>query len=191
MSDIKIRDFKKSDIKDLSLIVMDTWGFSDSFSMKLAVKMSRLYLAEALNESNFCKVAEADGEAVGFIAARSDMLKKGSLKSKIFVFKALFPVIFNIEAIRAVKVFWDMSKLNKRLYKKAGIDFEGEITLFVLNIGARGKGIGGRLYSDALDFIRRSGAGNYYIYTDTTCDYKFYEHKGAKKLSCEELFIPL
>ena len=191
MAEIKIRPIKKDDIVPLGHIISDTWGFGESFSEKPAFRMGKLYLAQSLNESNFCRVAEIDGEVSGLITARADKLKRGSIKVKLFLIKSFIPVLFNTEALGASKILKDIEALNKRLYKASGKDFSGEIPLFVMKDSAKGKGVGGRLYGEALEFMKANGTKEFFIYTDTTCDYGFYDHKGAKRLSQEDLLIPL
>ena len=189
--EINIRDIERKNIDALAEIICNTWGFNDSFSASLAYKIGRLYLAESLYKSNFTKVAFADGKAVGLILARAENLKNFDVQKSLYLLKCMLSVIFNFEALRALKVFADIERQNTELYKEAAGDFDGEITLFAVDEALRGFGIGKRLYTAALDFLKDQGAKNYFVFTDTTCNYGFYEHEGAIRLKEKEMLIPL
>lgn len=189
--EVNIRNFEKNDINSLSNIICHTWGFDSSFSPHLAYLMGRLYLADSLCKSNFSKVAVVNGNIAGFIAVRAENLKKGTFGQKLFMLKCLFPTLFNIEAWQAFKIFSDIDKLNNKMYQSAEYDFDGEVTLFVMDESLRGLGIGKKLYKEAMEFFKKQNVKNYFVFTDTTCNYGFYEHEGAKRLKEEELFIPL
>ena len=55
------------------------------------------------------------------------------------------------------------------------------IKLLIVSPDAKGLGIGGRLFSAAVERVRKTGAPGYHLLTDDACDVGFYEHKG---LSC-------
>lgn len=47
--------------------------------------------------------------------------------------------------------------------------------------------MGGNLLSELFDYFNTQNTKQIYLYTDTTCSYKFYEHKGFKRLEKQEL----
>jgi GNAT superfamily N-acetyltransferase len=63
---------------------------------------------------------------------------------------------------------------------EAGVRQEvpAELQLFIVSAAARGKGVGGRLYSRFLAHLRDCGAQRYFLYTDSDCDYGFYDAHG-------------
>ena len=42
----------------------------------------------------------------------------------------------------------------------------------------RGKGIGKQLFQSALDYMKEQKLNTLYLFTDTSCNYEFYEHQG-------------
>lgn len=40
--------------------------------------------------------------------------------------------------------------------------------------------MGTQLWEDAKAFIKENGGKNFFFFTDTTCDYKFYEKKDVR-----------
>lgn len=43
---------------------------------------------------------------------------------------------------------------------------------------ARGMGLGKRLFQAVMDNMRQEGIGTVFLFTDTSCNYGFYEHQG-------------
>ena len=43
------------------------------------------------------------------------------------------------------------------------------------------KGIGGKLFKYLLDYMKEIKANEIFLFTDTSCNYKFYEHKGMNR----------
>ena len=46
--------------------------------------------------------------------------------------------------------------------------------------------MGTQLWEDAKAFIKENGGKNFFFFTDTTCDYKFYEKKGCQRICASE-----
>ncbi len=189
--EISIKDIKKEDMDALLDIVCSTWGFKESFSQKLSLKVGRLYIAACLCRSDFLKAALKDGRAVGMIAARTPKFRYGDLKKGLYFLKSLADVLLHPKAWRALKLFSDIKALNAEMYKNSGGNFDGEIVLFAIDKSFRGSGIGKRLFFEAISFLKQQGADNYAVFTDTKCNYGFYEHYGACKLKEKEFAAPL
>ena len=45
----------------------------------------------------------------------------------------------------------------------------------------RGKGIGKMLFQSALEYMKQEKLDNFYLFTDTSCNYGFYEHQGMER----------
>ena len=68
------------------------------------------------------------------------------------------------------------------LSARAATGYPAEVVLFMLAPQSRGLGLGRRLFDAGLDLMRGAGAGRYFLYTDTTCTYTFYEHRGLRRI---------
>ena len=49
----------------------------------------------------------------------------------------------------------------------------------------RGKGVGKMLYRKMLDYMRAHSIEKFFLFTDTSCNYGFYEHQGMQR-RCEK-----
>ena len=67
--------------------------------------------------------------------------------------------------------------------------YSAELVLFAVNPTYQGKGIGKKLFQSALDYMTRQRLDEFYLFTDTSCNYGFYEHQGMKRrCETEQLF---
>ena len=67
------------------------------------------------------------------------------------------------------------------LLKEAGTKCACVLALFALCESCRGQGIGKRLYEEGMRYLSYNGVDNFYLFTDTSCNYGFYEHQGLKR----------
>lgn len=68
------------------------------------------------------------------------------------------------------------------LSERSAAGYPAEVVLFMLGPASRGLGLGRRLFDAGLDLMHGAGAGRYFLYTDTTCTYTFYEHRGLRRI---------
>ena len=54
---------------------------------------------------------------------------------------------------------------------------DAAVKLLIVSPDAKGLGLGGKLFSAALEHLREAGAAGYHLLTDDSCDFGFYEHK--------------
>lgn len=62
-----------------------------------------------------------------------------------------------------------------------GKSYSAELALFAVSSVCRGKGIGKMLYQSAKEYMEQEGVDSFYLFTDTSCNYGFYEHQGMKR----------
>ena len=78
---------------------------------------------------------------------------------------------------------------DRTLTRTVGKTYQAEIALFLVSPEAKGHGVGGRLFAHMLDWFQAIGVSEYFLFTDTTCDYGFYEHKGLERMAAETLSL--
>ncbi|RSX55574.1 acetyltransferase, GNAT family [Bifidobacterium dolichotidis] len=62
-------------------------------------------------------------------------------------------------------------------------DTQGEIELFMVNTTTQGMGVGGALWRRAQEEFAAEGVTSFFLHTDSTCDYEFYDHKGMQRVA--------
>lgn len=176
------REIKRSDYRALEKIIRDTWNYEQFCTQKTAKKMSRLYLASCLANQNFTCVAIRDDIPVGVIMGKDERYYRPKIR---YFFRLLiigFTLFINKESRNVAKMFKNFEILDNELLKECGKTFDGELAFFAISSNQRGMGIGKELFNRALNFMKSQHIKSFYLYTDITCNYGFYEHQGMVRL---------
>ena len=148
------------------------------------------YLYSCLAEKTFSMVAEKNGETVGVILGRVN--KQFHILSYLINNIKYFYYVF-LTQLKAkiynsnIKQYKGITKIYKELMKKANKDFDGILTLFVVSEKFQGFGIGKKLLNYFFENQKFYNSKNIYLYTDSKCNYKFYDKQGFEKLN-EDIF---
>lgn len=181
-SDIHFREIQRSDYKALEKIIRDTWNYERYCSPKIAERMSKLYLASCLANQAFTCVAEKGGEAVGIIMGKNEKNHRMQIQYAIRQLGAAATMLCTKEGRQVFKLFYGIDKLDQALLAESGQDFDGELAFFAVGSDQRGTGIGKELFNRLLVYMKSQSIRNFYLYTDSTCNYGFYEHQGMKRI---------
>lgn len=76
----------------------------------------------------------------------------------------------------------DLLTIYDEFYEKHKEKFDGVLTLFAVNETCRGYGIGKQLLKDLMSYLEESQVKRIYLFTDSTCNYGFYEYHDFNRL---------
>ncbi|MCZ9960610.1 GNAT family N-acetyltransferase [Brachyspira hyodysenteriae] len=188
MSDeIIFREYIENDLRFLTDIVIKVWGFDDMLSEKNAKLIAQLNLYSFLNTATFAKVALKNKIPVGFLIGKiinskqNNIYENKKIKSKISK---------NIEGIISLLVYKKIKSINNNLYKQANKNYDAELSFFAVSKDCQGLGIGKKLFQEFNNYLKENNINNFYLYTDTYCNYKFYEHFEMHKKKDKHFSIP-
>ncbi len=187
---ITFREYKKEDNKFLEDIIRKTWKYDNYFSSKTAKRTAKVYLASCLLEKTFTQVALLNNEPVGIIMAKNNKSYKKSFKLKLNLIIKSVPILLCSDGRRSVKLYSKIDELDEDLLKNSRTEFDSEIVFFVLDKKCRSQGIGKELFNKARNYLENSGAKHFYLFTDTTCNFGFYEHLGLKRIGEKNFHFP-
>lgn len=182
---LKFREIKRSDYPALRRIISDTWRYERFCSPKTAKRMAKLYLASCLAEQTFTCVAEKNGIPMGVIMGKNEKMHRTPSRYTFGRATSVLSMLITKERRRVLKMFADIDKLDKVLLAESGKTFDGELAFFAVESKGRGSGIGKELFERLIQYMKSGQISNFYLYTDTTCNYGFYEHQGMQRL-CEK-----
>lgn len=185
MEEIILREYQEADRQALEDIIRETWEYDKFCSPKIAVKMARLYLDSCLANQTFTRVAIADHVPVGIIMGKNIQKYKCSLKLRVKWLKSVISLYSSKEGRRISKMFGKIQGIDKQLLSECGKEYEGELAFFAINKKCRGKGLGRRLFQSVADYMKSQNISEFYLFTDTSCNYPFYEHLGLTR-RCEK-----
>ena len=81
-------------------------------------------------------------------------------------------------------IFGGVNDIDKALLEEAQIQYQGKLHFCGIVVGA-GKGVGKMLYRKMLDYKERTSIEKFFLFTDTSRNYGFYEHQGMQR-RCEK-----
>lgn len=185
---ITLREYQTPDFKVLEEIIRKTWHYDEFACPKTAAKLARVFLSSCLTNYTFSRVAVIDGKPVGIILGKNERTHKCPLSLRLKQIYSIVSLYLSREGRKISKIFENVSGIDKQLSKNCGKPYSGELALFAVNSSYRGMGIGKLLFQSVLDYMKEQSISEFYLFTDTSCNYGFYEHQGMIR-RCEKEHI--
>lgn len=190
--EIHIRDFHEKDFDEAAALVADIW-MPEPEEIKL--NAGRVDLATYAKRATFLKVAECNNHILGLIAAKAGEAAHSHQKHWQNIADKALLSISECNEKHAQKLADYYHFLHSRyadMYREINLDTTYELVLFAVSSHAQGYGVGSKLLAGATNYLRSCGAQSYYLLTDTTCNWQFYENRqmmrcGEYKASEDEI----
>lgn len=181
------------DIQQIKKTISEVWDWisiiEDEATLNAAVG---LYFNQVLFSGAFGRVAVLDGKVVGvvFASAGNDgpgyraLLEDGTKHAATL----LGAREADRENIR--EYFTKIHQAYEQLISGLEENYDGTLDFLVLAKESQGHGIGKLLWQAAQVYFVEKGARAVYLYSDTECNYNFYEGQGFKrKREMETVFV--
>ena len=178
---IELREYQKQDFKALETIIRETWHYDDFSNSKTAIKLAKVFLSSCLTNCTFSRVAIVDGNVVGIILVNNIAKHKCQFSNRLLQIKSILSLYISKEGRNVSKIFGSVNGIDKQLLNENNKIYPAELALFAVSSSCRGKGIGKMLFQSALDYMKQEKLKEFYLFTDTSCNYGFYEHQGMKR----------
>lgn len=178
---ITYRSIKSSDYSELADLIATSWNYRKLTTSFNAKQMAYAFLFSSLAHQSFNQVAVKNNKVVGVVMGRVEELP---LSQKLFLLPLLFNLLalqFTSEGRKAFQSFKRNLHVNKSLLKQTYETYDGELVLFAVSPDCQGLGVGSQLFQDFLMYLRSEGACTFYLFSDTSCTYSFYDYKGLKR----------
>lgn len=185
VSRVLYRPFEETDFDAIASVLQGIWhDRSDIEAYNFLEACDDL--AYSLSNSTFSQVVVVDDAPSGIVLARAanaetDRSGRWEQTDRDFLeqMRRMDP--------RASQVRARFSELedsvNAELLRRASLgEAAGEITLLAVGAETRGTGIGSVLLDAALSYLSSHGTTCAYLFTDTSCTWSFYEHRGFTRL---------
>ena len=176
-----LRDLRNADLKSLEDVIRKTWNYDKFTSSKTAKKLAKAYLASCLANQTYALTAEVDGKPVGIILGKNIEKHRCPLRYRWRQITALCRLLASKEGRDILGVFKNIDHIDRELLSQCEKDYKGEVALFALDPESRGLGIGKKLFLRLMDYMKKEEIEDVYLYTDTSCNFGFYEHQGMKR----------
>ena len=177
-NNIKLRELKKEDVPALEDVIRKTWNYDRFATPKTARKLAKVYLATCLTNQTYTRVAEVNGVPVGLILGKDIEKHHCPPKYRLRQISALCGLLISKEGREILNFYKNVDDIDNRLLRQCSKDYTGELALFALSPEYRGLGIGKMLFRCLLAYMESRSISDFYLYTDTSCNFGFYEHQG-------------
>lgn len=183
--EVQLRKYRKQDFKALENIIRETWHYDEFSSPKTAAKLARVFLSSCLTNYTFSRVAIFDGRIVGIILVKDIKNHKCPFSNRLLQIKSILSLYLSKEGRNVSKIFKNVNGIDRQLLNESNKSYSAEFALFAVDSSCRGHGIGKTLFQSALNYIKNQNLKEFYLFTDTSCNYGFYEHQGLIR-RCEK-----
>lgn len=177
---ISFREFQKTDRPALEQIIRETWHYDRFCSPKTAQKLARAYLNSCLADQTYTQVALMEDQPVGIIMAKNVAAHRCPFRMRLNLLLSVVSLLSTREGRAVFRAFWEVEKIDQELLSQCS-HYDGELAFFAVSHSCRGLGIGKRLFQSAVEYMSLQKISAFYLFTDTSCNYGFYEHQGMER----------
>lgn len=193
MSEVIYREIMKDDYDRIKELIDEAFGIHDLIQDKKFLDVIlNLYLQSCILSSSFSEVAVKNNRVIGIILgkAQKDKHRLANAHNLLTLANTLFKVVTaNKENRKAAKELTKVQNTYKEIIQGKEDDFQGYIELFIVSGESRGLGVGKTLMHHLSYYMRSMDVNSIYVYTDTRCNYGFYESQNFKRLNEKEIFL--
>lgn len=187
--EITLREYRKEDSKALEDIIREAWQYDEFCSPKIAAKLAGIFLYSCLANQTFTRVAVVEGNPTGIIMGKNIKAYKCPLKYRVKQIQLISSLYLSGEGRRVFKMFHNINQTDNELLRDCGKEYMGEVAFFAVSEKCRGIGIGKVLFNSLLDYMKKEQIQDFYLFTDTSCNFGFYEHQGMKRQGVKNMFF--
>ena len=184
---VMYRELHKGDYEIIKKLIGHAFGFSEFIKDPDFLNLIlNSYLQECILDSSFSKVAIKNGKVIGIILgnANKDKNKIKSFHNRISLISSLIKIMFTKnDNKKDLKEFSKIQKTYKEIFNGNKNNFQGCIQLFIVSKESRGLGVGTSLMNYLFDYMKSMKVKSLYLYTDTRCNYQFYDKNNFKRLN--------
>lgn len=191
MEKVIYRSLTREDYTTIKYLINKAFGFDDFLNYDVFLdSVLNIYLQECILASNYSKVAVKNNKVIGIIlgSAKNDKNKVRKPHNYISALSSLLKIAFTKkENKKALKEFGKIQNIYNEMIKNKENEFQGCIQLFIVSEESRGLGVGKALMNQLFNYMTSMKVTSLYLYTDTRCNYGFYDSQNFKRLMEKEL----
>ncbi|KOS67779.1 GNAT family acetyltransferase [Lysinibacillus contaminans] len=193
MDKLTYRELTKKDYERVKELICDAFGFGEFIEdKKFLDSILNIYLHSCILDSSFSKVAVKDNKVIGVILGSAKKDKKRLPKSHSILVTAsafLKIMISSKENKKLFKEFIKIQDIYKEIIQGKQDSFQGCVQLFIVSEESRGLGVGKTLINYLSNYMQSMEVDSMYLYTDTRCNYGFYDSQNFKRLNEKEIYL--
>ena len=191
MNQLTIREVQAKDLQTVKEMTDNTWKWSDLLEDdKSAINaLITIYINQFLHNSSFGRVAVVNNNVVGVIFGFANgevpkfrMLQEDAMEHTL--------ALLNLSEEARKNVYECLAKYQnayRRIISGKEHLYDGQAVFFAVSEEARGLGVGKALWNELKAYFVEKNAKSIYLFSDTDCNFGFYEHNGFTRKDAQEM----
>ena len=184
VSRVTYRPFEDDDFNEIAKILQKTW-YPKAMTPGYGFLQACYDLARCLSLSTYSQVALIDDHPCGIVLARGSkphprFTARWTMAAEDLAYQ------LRLSEPEAAQEYLQMNEAvdqtNSHMHAQTELPQVNEITLLIVDSSAQNLGIGSVLLDAATNYLIDHDATQAYLYTDTDCNWRFYEHRGFKRI---------
>ncbi|MEG0014915.1 MAG: GNAT family N-acetyltransferase [Cellulosilyticaceae bacterium] len=193
MDKVIYRGLVKEDYEQVKKLIDEAFGFNEFIKDRNFLDaILTIYLQDCILASSFSKVAVKNNRVIGMILGDAKKDRKRLKKAHNFsslISSGIKLMFSSKENKKALKEFSKIQNAYKEMMQGKKDDFQGCIQLFIVSTESRGLGIGKALIHHLFTYMNSMDVKSIYLYTDTRCNYGFYDSQHFQRLKEKEIYF--
>lgn len=189
MTKITYRPIQKQDYDAIIKLICQAFGFHKYIDdPRILDHCLTIYLNTCLAETSFSSIAVQNGTVIGLILGHSKKDRPLVSPTKCYtiaLYHAIALTLCSKKGRTLLSQFKKTGTVYKELSHSTALSFGGSVTLFIVSPQSQGLGVGKTLFTHLLAYMKSQEIKDFYLYTDTNCNYGFYDYNGFKRLASQ------
>ena len=139
-----------------------------------------IYLLDILQESEKIIKYKEGNKLIGFCGYSKESSNKHKVSKEFY--KIVKNRLYKSKSIKNLETLKEYENNYNYVPKELKNYFDGEVSILIVDKDYRGKKIGEKLLIEVFELAKKDNMKNLQIMTDESCNYKFYENLGCKKV---------
>ena len=171
---------KYKEMKQAVTLLENEWNLGEKESGATRRLCAWIYLMEILEETEQFVYYRKNKKLLGFAGYSKNNSKKYLLRKRLAKF--VKNILYKSKSIKNVNALKEYNENYSYTPDEMKNDFDGEVSILILDKKYRGKGIGKKLLTELFDLAQKDNIKNLQILTDESCNYRIYENLGCIKV---------
>lgn len=171
---------KYKDMKQAVNLLYNEWNLGKKESGASGNICAWIYLMQILEETEKIVTHKEKDKLVGFCGYSKNSSNKHILRKKFYTI--IKKLLYKSKKIKDKKALKEYSDNYDYLPEELSNYFDGEVSILIVDKNYRGKSVGKKLLLETFELAKKDGMSRLQILTDESCNYKFYEICGCKKI---------
>ncbi|UCQ19459.1 GNAT family N-acetyltransferase [Edwardsiella tarda] len=191
MNSIEIAELSQIDgdaYAQLTTLIIKTWEYDDWLEDDQVSPMAEYFLNDIILSSQKIYVARCAQQIIGIITVGQspDFLYESQFSYKRLT--AMSALIARNGKSEVFAQYIDTLRVNQRLLQRTHRHYHASLNFFAIDAQFRGLGLGNRLYHQFITYLQAQGIDTFFVFTDSSSNYQFYEKKGLHKIASETFY---